>query len=140
MGGPLRKYVRPKFMILVTSGVICGNLGTFWSDFRMQNHSALLKVFFQILNHLNASVASKRLQNVLSPKYFAFCTSLDHAPETVTTTGAPLVLTSNQDISSDKKNQNHYGGEKEGEGRKEACHVAPMLFKRILAKESKIDH
>ena len=26
-------------MILGTSGVICGNLGTFWSDFRMQNHS-----------------------------------------------------------------------------------------------------
>ena len=31
----------PKIMILGTSGVICGNLGTFWSDFRMQNHSVL---------------------------------------------------------------------------------------------------
>ena len=28
-----------KCMILGTSGVICGGLGTFWSDFIMQNHS-----------------------------------------------------------------------------------------------------
>merc|ERR1711954_601331 len=34
-------YVRPKFMTLGTSGVICGNLGTFWNDFKMQNHSLL---------------------------------------------------------------------------------------------------
>ena len=37
--------------------------------------------FCQILNCLNASVASKRLQNVLSPKCFAFSTSLDHTPQ-----------------------------------------------------------
>merc|ERR1711954_534360 len=64
----------------------------FWSDFRMQNHS-VLKNFFQVLNRLKASVVSKRLQNVLSPKCFAFCTYLDHTPESVTTTGAPPVLT-----------------------------------------------
>ena len=33
-------------------------------------------MFCQILNRLNASVVSKWLQNVLSPKRFAFCTSL----------------------------------------------------------------
>ena len=34
----------PKCMLLGTSGVILGDLGTFWSDFRdfiMQNHSVL---------------------------------------------------------------------------------------------------
>ena len=36
--GP-KKKIYPKCMILGTSGVIWGGLGTFWSDFIMQNHS-----------------------------------------------------------------------------------------------------
>ena len=38
------KKTYPKCMLLGTSGVIWGDLGTFWSDFndfRMQNHSVL---------------------------------------------------------------------------------------------------
>ena len=38
------KKMCPKCMLLGTSGVIWGDLGTFWSDFsdfRMQNHSVL---------------------------------------------------------------------------------------------------
>ena len=38
------KKICPKCMLLVTSGVIWGDLGTFWndfSDFRIQNHSVL---------------------------------------------------------------------------------------------------
>ena len=33
------KKMCPKCMLLGTSGVIWGDLGTFWRDFRMQNHS-----------------------------------------------------------------------------------------------------
>ena len=53
------KKICPKCMLLVTSGVIWGRFGA--SDFRMQNYS-VLKTFCPILNRLNASVASKRLQ------------------------------------------------------------------------------
>ena len=33
------KKIIPKYMILGTSGVNWGDLGTFWSDFRMRNYS-----------------------------------------------------------------------------------------------------
>ena len=38
------KKICPKCTLLGTSGVIWGDLRTFWSDFRMQNHSLLLHV------------------------------------------------------------------------------------------------
>ena len=37
--GEAVKKIYPKCMILGTSGVIWGDLGTFWSDLEMQNHS-----------------------------------------------------------------------------------------------------
>ena len=39
-----------KCMILGTSGVIWGDLETFWSDFRMQNQTVYLKVFVKFVN------------------------------------------------------------------------------------------
>ena len=38
-GEAQKKKICPKCMILGTSSVIWGGLGTFWSDFIMQNHS-----------------------------------------------------------------------------------------------------
>ena len=36
--GQVKKII-PKYMILGTSGVNWGDLGMFWSDFRMRNYS-----------------------------------------------------------------------------------------------------
>ena len=40
--GGLLKKICPKYIILGISGVNWGDLGTSWSDFRMQNHSVSL--------------------------------------------------------------------------------------------------
>ena len=48
--GEASNKIGPKWMLLGTSGVIWGDLRTFWSDFsdfRMQNHS-VLKSFCEI--------------------------------------------------------------------------------------------
>ena len=76
-------------MILGTSGVIWGNLGTFWSDFRMANHS---------------------------PKCFTLHISRSYPLDCYdywSTSGAnkqPRYILR-------QKKQNRYGGEKEGEGK-----------------------
>ena len=50
------KKIIPKYMILKTSGVNWGDLGTFWSDFRMQNHTVYVYCVITQLNRVNQSI------------------------------------------------------------------------------------
>ena len=62
---------------LGTSGVIWGHFGVILES------QCVIKRIRQIRKRLNASVVSNRLQIVLSPNYFAFCTSLIQIPTRV---------------------------------------------------------
>ena len=60
-GRRLRTNFMSRYICFSQNGVICGNLGTFWSDFRMQTHSVLLKGFFSDFDMVSI-FASKWLQ------------------------------------------------------------------------------